>query len=202
MSFTVWFTGLSGAGKTTLSRAVYVEIRRRGLRAEWLDGDILRTNFSSELGYSKKDRDTNVRRIGFVSHLLNKNDVAAVVAAIAPYEEARRQNRDLLGQYVEVYCKCPLDVLRERDPKGLYKLADAGKIPYFTGVSDPYEPPVDPDIVVETSVTAPSLCAASVVDHLVDAGLLSDGAGCLDPECVIREDAEWRERLTGLGYAK
>src|SRR4030042_1241939 len=109
--FTLWFTGMSGAGKSTISFRVYMELKRRSLNAELLDGDIIRINFSQGLGFSKRDRDINIRRIGFVSLLLNKNGIISIVAGISPYRETRRHNRDLLGNYIEVFCDCPLDVL-------------------------------------------------------------------------------------------
>ena len=148
--FTIWFTGLSGSGKSTLSRRIYLEIRRRGLKAELLDGDIIRTNFSQELGFTKKERDINVKRIGFLSWLLNKHGIISVVAAIAPYEETRQINRKLIKNYIEVFCNCPLEVVEKRDVKGLYAKARKGLIPHFTGISDPYEPPSNPEIVVYT----------------------------------------------------
>jgi len=202
MSCTLWFTGLSGAGKTTLSRAVLLSIRQRGVKAEWLDGDIIRANFSAELGFTKRDRDVNVRRIGFVSHLLNRNGVVSVVAAIAPYEDARKQNRALLDRYVEVFCKCPLDVLCERDPKGLYRRAIAGEIKCFTGVSDPYEEPCSPDIVLDTASKDIESCSAEVVAYLEQCGLIPCEAGCLSAEAIACEEVSWRKRLASLGYAR
>ena len=202
MSFTIWFTGLSGAGKTTLSKAVYLEVRRRGLAAEWLDGDIIRSNFSQELTFSRRDRDINVGRIGFVSHLLNKNNVVSVVAAIAPYEQARAKNRALLGNYVEVFVDCPLDVVARRDVKGLYARALAGEIENFTGVSDPYEPPVDPEVVAHTDVEDVDASVRKVICHLEAEGHLP-GAGST-PTCSFCEEDElrWRKRLAELGFAK
>ena len=116
--FTLWFTGLSGAGKSTNSYNIYMELKRRGLKAELLDGDIIRINFSQGLGFSKRDRDINIRRIGFVSYLLNKNDIISIAAAISPYKETRNLNRHLIENYIEVFCDCPLEVLEKRDPKG------------------------------------------------------------------------------------
>jgi adenylyl-sulfate kinase len=146
--FTLWFTGLSGAGKSTLAG----ELMRRlaGARAELLDGDVVRTNLSQGLGFSREDRDTNVRRIGFVAELLSRNGVISVVAAISPYRSTREEVRSRIENFVEVFVDCPLDILTARDPKGLYRRALAGEIPHFTGVSDPYEPPLNPDITVRT----------------------------------------------------
>lgn len=152
--FTLWFTGLSGAGKSTLSQPVAQALRERGLSVEVLDGDEVRKNLSHGLGYSKEDRDINVRRIGFVANLLSRNGAVAVTAMISPYREVRDEVRRMIvtdgGGFVEVYVKCPVAVLAERDVKGLYKKALAGEIDRFTGVSDPYEEPLSPDVVVES----------------------------------------------------
>jgi adenylylsulfate kinase len=202
MSFTLWFTGLSGAGKSTLSRKVYYELRRRGLAAELLDGDLIRNNFGQELGFSKKDRDINVRRIGFVSHLLSKHDVISVVAAIAPYREAREANRALIGDYVEVFVNCPLEVTEKRDPKGLYARARTGEISNFTGVSDPYEAPPSPEIEVFTDRESVEDCYCRILEVLERSGRIpavTERPLCLDAE---REEAIWRNRLADLGFAK
>ncbi|NDY41868.1 adenylyl-sulfate kinase [Dissulfurirhabdus thermomarina] len=202
MSFTIWFTGLSGAGKTTLSRRVYLEIRRRSLRAELLDGDIIRCNFSQELGFTRRDRDINVRRIGFVSYLLTKNDVISVVAAIAPYAEARAQNRRLIGRYVEVFCDCPLEVVERRDVKGLYARARAGEIPNFTGVSDPYEPPEAPEVVVRTDRETVEESTRKVLGYLEEQGLLPPAEACRRCDYSEADEAEWRRNLVALGFAR
>ncbi|HXF51960.1 MAG TPA: adenylyl-sulfate kinase [Dehalococcoidia bacterium] len=148
--FVVWFTGLSGAGKTTLAHRLEAALRERGHKVEVLDGDVVRTHLSKGLGFSKEDRDTNILRIGFVAHLLARNGVAVITAAISPYRETRDKNRELIGDFVEVYVKCPIEVLAQRDVKGLYKKALAGEIPNFTGISDPYEEPLNPEVVIET----------------------------------------------------
>ena len=148
--FTVWFTGLSGAGKSTLAEVLVPELRRRGHKVELLDGDVVRTNLSKGLGFSKEDRDTNILRIGFVAHLLSRNGVAVVVSAISPYRDIRKAVRQQIGDFVEVFCDTPLEVLIERDVKGLYQKALAGEIKEFTGVSDPYEPPEAPEVVVHS----------------------------------------------------
>jgi adenylylsulfate kinase len=202
MGFTLWFTGLSGAGKTTLSRAVYLEIRRRSLNAELLDGDIIRTNFSQELKFTKRDRDINVKRIGFVAHLLNKNRVNSVVAAIAPYAETRALNRRLLDNYVEVYCCCPLDVVAERDVKGLYKRAVAGEIENFTGVSDPYEPPEDAEIVVHTDRESVEESYCKIIRWLEQRGYIPTLDQCTLTAFSDADENAWRERLRQLGFAK
>jgi len=148
--FTLWFTGLSGAGKSTLARAISEILRSRGRNVEILDGDEVRENLSKGLGFSREDRDTNIRRIGYVCHLLSRNGVVAISAAISPFREVRDENRRRIGSFVEVFVKCPLDVLVQRDVKGLYKKALAGQIKDFTGVSHPYEEPLQAEIVVET----------------------------------------------------
>ncbi len=148
--FTVWFTGLSGAGKTTIAHELVPVLRERGHRVELLDGDVVRTNLSKGLGFSKEDRDTNIRRIGFVCDLLTRNGVVAVASAISPYREIRDEVRKQIGDFVEVFVKCPLEVLKQRDVKGLYEKALRGEIPNFTGVSDPYEEPLNPEVIVET----------------------------------------------------
>ena len=152
--FTLWLTGLSGAGKTTLAAILVTELRARDLLVEVLDGDEVRTNLSKGLGFSKKDRDTNIRRIGYVCRLLSRNGVVTISAAISPYsatrDEVRRSVEQDGAQFIEVFVKCPIPVLAERDVKGLYKKALAGELEGFTGVSDPYEEPLAPDVVVET----------------------------------------------------
>ena len=148
--FTLWFTGLSGSGKSTVSEQVVRQLREAGHKVELLDGDVVRTNLSQGLTFSKEDRDTNVRRIGFVCELLSRNDVIAVVAAISPYREAREEVKRRVGRFVEMHVECPIDVLAERDVKGLYKRALAGEIPHFTGVSDPYEPPEQADLTIRS----------------------------------------------------
>lgn len=148
--FTIWFTGLSGAGKTTITTRLQTLLRQRGCRVEVLDGDVVRMNLSKGLGFSKEDRDINIRRIGFVCHLLSRNGVIAIAAAISPYRAVRDEVRAQVGRFVEVFVKCPLDELVRRDVKGLYARALRGDLPNFTGVSDPYEEPLAPEVVVET----------------------------------------------------
>jgi adenylyl-sulfate kinase len=171
--FTLWFTGLSGAGKSTISEIVEQRLRELGQRVERLDGDIVRTNLSKGLGFSKEDRDENVRRVGFVCQLLSRNGVAAIAAFISPYREIRDEVRSNTDRFVEVYVECPLETLVERDVKGLYKKALAGEIKNFTGVSDPYEPPVNPEVVVKTSQQTPEQSAAQVVAKLEALGYLT-----------------------------
>ena len=148
--FTLWFTGLSGAGKSTIANLVAGELRTRGHRVEILDGDEVRTNLSKGLGFSKEDRDTNIRRIGYVCNLLARNGVIAISAAISPYREIRDEIRRSHQRFFEVYMKCSIEKLSERDVKGLYKKALAGEIKNFTGVSDPYEEPLSPELVLDS----------------------------------------------------
>ena len=153
MSFTVWLTGLSGAGKSTIANALCEKLTAAAVPFELLDGDVVRTHLSKGLGFSREDRDTNVRRIGWVCHLLNRHGVAAVVAAISPYRATRDEVRATLDRFVEVHVDASLEVLVQRDVKGLYKKALAGEIEHFTGVTDPYEPPLSPEVVCRTDGT-------------------------------------------------
>jgi len=170
--FTLWFTGLSGAGKTTVSRVLEQRLRRLGARVEVLDGDVVRTNLSKGLGFSKEDRDTNIRRIGFVCQLLSRNGVIAIAAAISPYRETRDYVRSQIEHFVEVYTRCPLDTLVERDVKGLYKKALAGEIKEFTGVSDPYEEPLHAEVVIDTHLESPEQSADKIWARLEELGLV------------------------------
>jgi adenylyl-sulfate kinase len=171
--FTLWFTGLSGAGKSTITAIIERWLRADGARVEVLDGDVVRTNLSKGLGFSKEDRDINVRRIGFVAELLSRHGAVAIVAAISPYRAVRDEVRSRIPNFVEVYVECPIEVLAERDVKGLYKRALAGEIASFTGVSDPYEPPLDPDVVVNSSLETPEQSAAKIWATLEHKGLVS-----------------------------
>ena len=171
--FTVWFTGLSGAGKTTIAGRLERTLRARGLGAELLDGDVVRTHISKGLGFSKEDRDTNIRRIGFVCKLLSRNGVAAIAAAVSPYREIRDEVRAEIANFVEVYVKCPLDVLEGRDVKGLYAKALRGEIANFTGVSDPYEEPLNPEVVLLTDRETEEESLAKVIAKLEELDLLT-----------------------------
>ena len=172
--FAVWFTGLSGAGKTTAARLVEQELCARGFKVEVLDGDRVRENLSKGLGFSKEDRDTNIRRIGFVCELLTRNDVVAIAAAISPYRAIRDENRTRVGgRFVEVYAKFPIDVLAERDVKGLYKKALNGEIKNFTGIDDPYEPPQNPEVVIESDQETPAQSAAKIMAKLEELGYVA-----------------------------
>jgi adenylylsulfate kinase len=148
--FILWFTGLSGSGKTTITKALEPELKARGCKVEILDGDVVRTNLSKGLGFSQEDRDTNIRRIGFVAHLLSRNGVAVMTAAISPYRAIRDEIRTMEPNFVEVYITAPLEVCEGRDVKGLYAKARAGEIKGFTGIDDPYEEPLNPEIICYT----------------------------------------------------
>ena len=195
--FTLWFTGLSGAGKTTLARIIETRLKARGHKVEVLDGDLIRTNLSKGLGFSKEDRDTNIRRIGFVCSLLTRNDVIAIAAAISPYREIRDEVRSHIGSFVEVFVSCPIEVLAERDVKGLYKRALAGELKNFTGVDDPYEEPLTAEVVVRTDLETPEESAASILAILEGLQLIV----AAEPEGYTEEDEEEvRRRLEALGY--
>ncbi|MBE9068062.1 adenylyl-sulfate kinase [Leptolyngbya cf. ectocarpi LEGE 11479] len=170
---TVWFTGLSGSGKTTISQALEKKLRAAGAKLEVLDGDIVRTNLTKGLGFSKEDRDENVRRIGFVSHLLTRNGVIVLVSAISPYRDVRDQVRQRIGDFVEVYANTPLEVCEERDVKGLYKKARSGEIKNFTGISDPYEEPLTPEVSCETANETVDESVNKVMAKLEELGYLS-----------------------------
>lgn len=174
--FTLWFTGLSGAGKSTLSVPVAEALKQAGHRVEILDGDEVRTHLSKGLGFSKEDRDTNIRRIGFVAELLARNGVAAITAAISPYKDVRDEVRQKITShgagFIEVYVECPIAVLAERDVKGLYKKALAGEVKNFTGVSDPYEPPVNPEVVVDSSKEKVEDSVAKILGKIRELGYL------------------------------
>jgi adenylylsulfate kinase len=174
--FTLWLTGLSGAGKSTLAAAVGDALARHGIRVEILDGDEVRQNLSRGLGFSREDRDTNIRRIGYVARLLTRNGVAVITAAISPYRAVRDDVRREVGAFVEVHVKASLDECIRRDAKGLYRQALAGEIPHFTGVSDPYEEPLRPELVVDTEREDVGDSAARVIERLVELGLLRRAA--------------------------
>ncbi len=166
--FTLWFTGLSGAGKTTISTMVAEELQARGSRLEILDGDVVRENLSRGLGFSKEDRDTNIRRIAFVADLLSRNGVPVITAAISPYREIRAEARELMGErFIEVFVKASVDICIERDPKGLYEKALKGEIKEFTGVSDPYEEPLDPEVTLETENESPEESAGKKESNIL-----------------------------------
>jgi adenylyl-sulfate kinase len=170
---TLWFTGLSGSGKSTLAQYLAPKLMNLGKKVEILDGDEVRENLSKGLGFSKEDRDTNIRRIGYVANLLARNGAVAITAAISPYREVRREcRRHAQADFVEVFVQCPLEVVEERDTKGLYKKARAGIIKNFTGISDPYEDPESPEVVVDTSNESIEQSAEKILAYLRERGLV------------------------------
>ena len=203
--FTVWFTGLSASGKSTLAQLLGARLRERGVSVEILDGDVVRTNLSKGLGFSKEDRDTNIRRIGFVCSLLTRNGAVAIAAAISPYRAIRDENRALIGDFVEVFADCPVEECARRDPKGLYAKAFAGEIKEFTGVSDPYEPPPSPEVHCRTDRETPEQSVGKIVAKLEELAFVPPFApspipGPIPPhggvlvDCLVH-DPEEREAL-------
>lgn len=173
--FTLWFTGLSGAGKSTLANLAAEELRKRAHRVEILDGDEVRTNLSKGLGFSKEDRDINIRRIGYVCNLLARNGVIAISAAISPYRDVRDEVRGLHQRFFEVFVRCTIDKLVERDVKGLYKKALAGEIKHFTGVSDPYEEPLKPELIVDSSTETVEQSLGKLLGRLEELNYINKG---------------------------
>lgn len=165
---TIWFTGLSGAGKTTLSQALATKLKEAGYQFETLDGDLVRKNLSKGLGFSKDDRDENIRRIGFVAHLLTRNNVIVLVAAISPYRQMREEVRQRIGSFMEVYVNAPLDVCESRDIKGLYHKARIGELKSFTGITDPYEPPLNPEVECHTDIETLDESVSKIINKLAE----------------------------------
>src|SRR6266446_5128917 len=189
--FTIWFTGLSGAGKSTLAWAIERHLKAIDRNVEVLDGDIVRTHLSKGLGFSREDRNTNIQRIAFVCNLLTRNGVVSIAAAISPYREARAWARKEIGNFVEVYVKCPLEVCRQRDVKGLYKLADEGKIKGFTGVDDPYEEPEHPELVIETDKEAVEESVTRIFARLEELGYFAPAGVYEDAGILADRLAAW-----------
>lgn len=199
--FTVWFTGLPSSGKSTVANLLAEELRRRGHKVEILDGDVVRTNLSKGLGFSKEARDTNIRRIGFVCHLLSRNGVVAISAAISPYRNIRNENRALICDFVEVFVNCPLEECIKRDVKGLYKKALAGEIKEFTGISDPYEEPLNPEVVIESHKEEPQESVHKILIKLSEMGYISkNGLNESDKAYTEEEEELVKQRLSDLGY--
>jgi adenylylsulfate kinase len=163
---TIWFTGLSSSGKTTISQAVREKLLEGGYKVEWLDGDVVRQHISKGLGFSKEDRDENIRRIGFVAELLTRNGVIVLVSAISPYRAARDEMRARIGNFLEVYVEAPIEVCRERDIHGIYRRSLAGEIQHVTGVDDPYEPPLSAEVVCHTARETQDESVAKVMDRV------------------------------------
>jgi len=196
--FTVWFTGLSGAGKSTVAEMLYHEFQARQMKTEILDGDVVRQNLSKGLGFSKEDRDTNVLRIGFVAELLTRNGVATICCPISPYTETRDQVRAMIGAFVEVYVHATLDELvQNRDPKGLYKKALAGEIKGFTGVDDPYEVPEHPELVLDTMVESPDGSLQRTLTKLQELGYLEDDSMLVEGDRLHSGLTDLRVHETG-----
>jgi adenylyl-sulfate kinase len=195
---TVWFTGMSGAGKTALAKPLEAELRRRGLKAERLDGDIVRQSLTRDLGFSKEDRDKNIERVTFVAKLLTRNGVATLCSFISPYRAVRANVREQVGNMVEVYCYAPLETLMERDVKGLYKKALAGEIENFTGISDPYEPPENPEVMIDSSMETIEESLAKVLSKLEELGYVPPAPA--EDSYTADEEAEVEARLAALGY--
>jgi len=197
---TIWFTGLSGAGKSTIAGELVPRLKARGCKVEVLDGDVVRTNLSKGLGFSKEDRDINIRRIGFVCDLLTRNGVFVIAAAISPYRAIRDENRELIKNFVEVYVKASLETCIDRDVKGLYKKALAGEIKEFTGVSDPYEPPEHPEVVCETETETPQESAEKIMRKLEELGYLAAASDSGNGTYSNEEEELVKQRLEDLGY--
>ena len=170
--FTLWFTGLSGSGKTAIAKLVARELRDRGLKVERLDGDIVRQSLTRDLGFSKEDRDKNIERVTFVAKLLTRNGVAVLCSFISPYRERRAKSRQEIGEFIEVYVECPVEECARRDVKGMYAKAFAGEIEDFTGVSDPYEEPENPEIVCHTVQETPEESMVKVIAYLEERGYI------------------------------
>ena len=192
--FTIWLTGLSGAGKSTLSEVIELRLRERGRNVEVLDGDIVRTHLSKGLGFSKEDRDTNIKRIAFVCGLLSRNGVACISAAISPYRQTRAWARAHIGNFIEIYVKCPIEVCRQRDVKGLYKLADEGKLKGFTGVDDPYEEPLHPELIVETDRETVAQSVARIFARLEELGYLAPAEAYEEASARTDRPVAWDHR--------
>jgi adenylylsulfate kinase len=171
----VWVTGLSSSGKSTISQAVREELLRSGHKVEWLDGDAVRQHISKGLGYSKEDRDENIRRIGYVAELLTRNGVIVLVSAISPYRAVRDEMRARIAKFLEVYVEAPLDICRQRDVHGIYRRSQAGEIQHVTGVDDPYEPPLNPDVVCHTGLETPEESVAKVMARIASTGASYNG---------------------------
>lgn len=199
VGFTLWFTGLTASGKTTVSSLVAQQLMGRGCRVEVLDGDEVRKNLSDGLGFTKEDRDRNIRRIGYVCKLLSRNGVVAIAAAISPYREIRDAIRKEIGDFVEVYVRCPLHVCEARDFKGLYHRARSGEIEHVAGLSDPYEEPLNPDVLLETDRESPEACARKVMIALEEMGYVAPSGK--EPSAYTEEElASVQRRLDDLGY--
>lgn len=195
--FTLWFTGLPCSGKSTLASMVGEELERRGRAVEVLDAEVVRSHLSTDLSFSKEDRDKNIRRIGFLCKLLNRHGVVAIVAAISPYRATREEVRTTIENFLEVYLNTPLEVCVQRDIKGMYQRALAGEIKNFTGVNDPYEPPLNPELALETAKESPAASGARILAWLEQLHLIEPPEV---PASLPEEAEKIRARLVALGY--
>jgi len=204
MSFTLWFMGLPASGKSTLAKRVEHELSGQGYVVENLDGDELRKNLHPDLGFSREDRATNNRRTAYIAKLLNRNDIATIIAMITPFRESQQQAKEIVeedGEFVLVYVKCPVDVCAERDPKGLYEQARAGKIDNFTGVNHPFQEPHGPDIIVDTKNTSVKQCVREIFAGLEDLDILDNEPQAEYAFDLTRdEEVEIESHLRDLGY--
>jgi adenylyl-sulfate kinase len=195
--FTLWFTGLPCAGKSTIAALLAPELERRGHGVEVLDGDVVRTHLCKGLGFSREDRDENIRRIGFVAKLVSRHGAIVITAAISPYRSIRDEVRASMENFVEVYVNTPLEVCIRRDVKGMYKKALAGELKHFTGIDDPYEPPLNPELVIQTDKETPSASSGRILAGLEQMGLIERTS---DITYSSEEESRIRTRLIALGY--
>jgi adenylylsulfate kinase len=171
--FTVWFTGLPSCGKTSIANQIAIILKNKGYKVEQLDGDILRENLSKDLSFSKKDRDENIRRATYLAQLLTRNNVVVLASFISPYRKQRREARKQIKNFIEVYVRCPIDICKQRDVKGMYKKALEGKIKEFTGVDDPYEEPEHPELIVDTNKECIEESVNKVLQKIEELGYLT-----------------------------
>lgn len=204
--FTLWLTGLPFSGKRTLARSIKEEIVQRGLKVEMLDGVEIREQLWRGLGFSRLDSDQHVKMIGFICQILTRNNIVAIASAISPYKEARDENRKKIEKYIEVYVKCPIEICKQRDNKGLYKRAEDRLIPHFPGISGPYEETESPEIVLETDQETEKVCVEKVIKLLTERGLLPTTDICTKPSSKdeekysIADEEKIKKRLQDLGY--
>ncbi|MDY6771289.1 MAG: adenylyl-sulfate kinase [Candidatus Nanohaloarchaea archaeon] len=199
--FTLWFTGLPSSGKSTVAKRVEEELRSRGVEMHNLDGDDVRGKLHPDLGFTEEERATNNRRVAFIARLLNEHDIGVIVAAISPFQDARENARDEIeqgGDFIEIFVDCPVEICKERDPKGLYEQAENGEIDNFTGVNHPYEEPDEPEITVNTAEDTPEECVSHVLDRLDDLGVLETRDQ--HTGMTQQDEEQIKDRLRNLGY--
>jgi adenylyl-sulfate kinase len=195
--FTIWFTGLSGSGKSTLAEGVRETLQRRGLQVEWLDSGKIRRELNRDLGFTREDVEKNLRRLGYECKLLNRNGVVALVSAISPFRGVRDELREQIGRFVEVYCRCPLEVLVKRDTHGLYEKAQGGEIQNVAGINAPYEEPLKPEVAVETDRESIDSCVERIIKTAEILEYLKPAKSCA---YTPNEEAMIKQRLRDLGY--